>query len=201
MGEQAFVYRAAGICGYGCNPDSPLGPYADDFARWGQKRQLNAIIPSGGHTMRRSFPGLSEAQVLRNRIEPQLVTGLAWTPEWFLDDDVEGDAYTTYDNIKNFARRVEEVRARSWYGTVPRQFEITIWCEATRALKVAILARHFFGFPPAQGEPAIRIMTGSWELADPIRELRGTMQTYAAMRAPVFNDIQRRRCIAAAELR
>jgi hypothetical protein len=73
------------------------------------------------------------------------------------------------------------------YGS--KSVRITIFCEATRALKVAALARYFFGFPPAHSLSHIRIETDSWELMHPAKELVGTLKDFASIYVPGFNRL------------
>lgn len=168
------------VCGYGCNLDSPLKPYLDKVIGYGMLRKPDVIMLCGGATQQKSFPDKTEASVMYTYLKPLE----AYHPMWFVLDD----SYTTYDNIRDAARAINgEVAA----VTGEKDFDIVIFCEATRALKVAMLARHFLGFPPERGLPPIRIETDSWELMHPTLELIGTIKEWFAIRFPYFNTIQR----------
>jgi len=178
----AYVRRIVVVCGYGCNLDSPLKPYLDRVLRFCEERHPVAIILCGGATQQRSFPDETEASVMYKYLKPLE----HFHPMWF----VLGGSYTSYENIRDAAVEIDKLRAAPWHGMEPRHDEITIFCEATRALKVAMLARHFLGFPPERGEPPVRIETDSWELMHPTLELVGTFKEWLAIRLPFFNDLQ-----------
>lgn len=178
------------VCGYGCDLDSPLKPYLDKVIGFGMLRKPDAIVLCGGATMRKRFPDETEASVMYKYLKPLE----AYHPMWF----VLGDSYTTYENIRDAAwvigHDITEV-------TGEREFEIVIFCEATRALKVAMLARHFLGFPPERGMPPIRIETDSWEPMHPTHELIGTIKEWLAIRFPFLNTLQRTARIRKSETR
>lgn len=181
-----YIRRIVVVCGYGCNLDSPLKSYLDRVLAWCTTHRPDAIILCGGATQQTSFPHQTEAKVMREYLGP---LEPLYHPQWA----ILGASYTTYENISDAAAVIATIKARPWYGSDPRHDEITIFCEATRALKVAILARHFLGFPPAKGEPDIRIETGSWERMHPVKELAGTVQTWLATKFPVLNTWQSRK--------
>jgi len=168
------------VCGYGCNLESPLKPYLDRVLQYCFQRRPDAVILSGGATQRKRFPNETEASVMYKYLKP---LENHCHPMWFVRDF----AYTTYDNIEQATACVREIE--HWHHTTDH--EIVIFCEATRALKVAMLARHFLGFPPERGLPPIRIETDSWELMHPTIELVGTIKEWLAIRFPFLNTIQR----------
>lgn len=174
----ASTQRVVVVCGYGCNLDSPLKPYLDRVAAFCRDYQPQVIILCGGATQQQTFPGKTEALVMYQYLHDKLFGD----PEsyWYTSVLLENESYTTYENIRGAARME------------PGGKEITIFCEATRALKVALLARHFFGFPPANGLPPIRIETDSWELMHPTLELLGTIKEWIAIRFPLLNTLQSR---------
>lgn len=187
----AYTRRIVVVCGYGCNLDSPLRPYLDKVVAWAKANKPDFIILCGGATQQVSFPNETEASVMERFLYERLDSFAAehnWHPGWWL----EGTSYTSYENIRDAARVIADLKNRPWNGFREPKDEITIFCEATRALKVAILARHFMGFPPERGEPMIRIETDSWELMHPSLELLGTFKEWLAIRFPMFNTFQSR---------
>jgi hypothetical protein len=185
----AYTRRIVVVCGYGCNLDSPLRPYLDRVAKYCARVRPEYIILCGGQTQQKSFPGRSEADVMYDYLYKRLDSAPNFHPGWFTEDE----SFTTYENIRDAAaviRRLEaaEESHEGW----SRPPAVTIFCEATRALKVAMLARHFIGFPPSAGGAPIRIETDSWELMHPTLELVGTLKEWLAIRFPFFNDIQSR---------
>jgi len=179
--------RVVIVCGYGCNLDSPLQRYLDRVLLFCKEQRPEHVILCGGATQQKSFPGLTEAQLMYKYLRGGPYFVLGWHPNWFVKDD----GYTAYDNIRNAADVVGDLLLDG-----PK---ITIFCEATRALKVADLARHFLGFPPDYGAPDIRIETDSWERRHPGKELRDTIRTHLAIRLPFLNWFERRRRIAKAK--
>ena len=162
------VFEVVVVNGYGCNLNSPLRPYLDQIIAYLERNVVGCVVFCGGFTQRRSFPGMSEARVMADYIGEHVTDQLLVL--------VEENSYTTFENIRNSAR------ATSGLQWEPDQ--ITIFCEATRALKVALLARHFFGFPPARGKKPILIRTSSWELANPIKELKTTFLDWLCCHVP-----------------
>lgn len=174
------------VCGYGCNLHSPLQRYLERVARFCEVEVPRHIILCGGATQRKSFPGYTEAGVMKNF----LTCEIDFHPEWHILDN----SYTTYENVRDAAITIRELY-------LPASNQITIFCEATRALKVAILARYFMGFPPEHGGPEIRIETDSWERMHPFKELIGTIKDFAAIYLPFLNTLQRWQRIAKSKMR
>lgn len=175
--------RVLVVCGYGCNLDSPLKPYLDRVVRFCREKKPGVVILCGGPTQQKSYPVHTEAIVMYLYLLEKLGTLEDWHPAWYTEDE----SFTTYDNIRDAAVIIKKRRRCEMEGE-----EITIFCEATRALKVALLARHFLGFPPERGEPDIRIETDSWERMHPFWELIGTIKDAMAIHLPYLNTIQRR---------
>lgn len=193
----AYTRRIVIVCGYGCDIGSPLRPYLDKVVDFCNSVRPEVIILCGGATQRKRFPGRTEAEVMHNYLKGRLVHSEHWQLMFYIKDD----SYTTYENIRDAARVVAELKMWPWSGLEPRLDEITIFCEATRALKVAILARYFLGFPPEHGEPAIRVETDTWELDDPLKELESARRTVMAINWPWLNYIQRCEAITKSMLR
>lgn len=193
--------RVVVVCGYGCNLDSPLMPYLNRVADFCRKKRPDAIILCGGATQQKSFPGRTEASVMYGYLYDtldQIAAPPDWHPAWFAEDE----SFTTYENIRDAAAVIKMLHAADEASSFRgRGEEITIFCEATRALKVAILARHFLGFPPANGKPPIRIETDSWELMHPLKEFIGTIKDAAAIYLPLLNWFQRRQRIKKSKTR
>lgn len=168
------------VCGYGCDLESPVKSYLDRVIGYCMTRQPDAILLCGGATQRKSFPAETEADVMYKYLKVLEM----YHPMWF----VLPDSYTTYDNIRDAAYAIREIEKMTM--TTLADNEIIIFCEATRALKVALLARHFIGFPPANGGLPIKIETDSWEKGL-TKELFGTIKEWLAITFPFLNTIQR----------
>ena len=189
----AIHRRIVVVCGYGCNLDSPLKPYLNRVARLCELQKPEHVILCGGATQRRTFPGRTEAGVMGEYLSGKIdFRKTEWIPAWH----TLADSYTTYENIRDAAKVINGMN-----GAINRPNIITIFCEATRALKVAILARHFLGFPPEHGDPDIRIETDSWERMHPLKELVGTLKDAGAIYVPWLNTIQRRQREAKSKVR
>lgn len=166
------------VCGYGCNIESPLAPYLGRVADF-LRRQLDveSVILCGGETQKTKFPRRSEARVMYDYLNK---CGL---PMGFV---LEENSYTTYDNIKLAAEIIKRLRdgQTAQVGGRPHiKFRITIFCEAQRALKVIMLARHFMS-DLVKDIDDIQVETYNWERADPRRELKSTIMTWLAIRFP-----------------
>jgi hypothetical protein len=103
---------------------------------------------------------------------------------------LEERSYTSYENIRNAAEVTADTLS---FAAMPKpgfddpkmiDARIVIFCEASRALKVKILARHFFGFPPERGYPDVEIRTVSWELMHPLKELKATVYDTLSLYVP-----------------
>lgn len=190
-------WRIVGVCGYGCNLDSPLKPYLDKVAQFCRQWRPDIIILSGGPTQQKSFPDTTEARVMYEHLLGALGDVLHdwWIPVWYLNED----AYTTYDNIGGIAERIYHWKA--FYRVPDGEPEVVLFCEATRALKIARAARWFLGFPPAAGGPSIRIETDSWELMHPTWELISTIEMELSLRFPLINWFRRRQRIKKSKTR
>jgi len=170
------------VCGYGCNLDSPLRPYLDRVRAYCIERAPVTVIACGGMTQQKSFPGQCEARVISQDLvsdehENQITSDLG------IRVYEERSSYTTQENIRNAAARIKRMAPEE------KDRRITVFCEATRALKVAALVRHELGFPPGGGLPPIRIETDSWEQMHPVKELIGTLKDFACIYVPGFGDL------------
>ncbi|MCC6405285.1 MAG: YdcF family protein [Candidatus Yanofskybacteria bacterium] len=173
------IARLVIVNGYGCDLDSPLKQYLDAVVAFLDENP-SCVVFTGGQTQRRSFPGMSEASVMASYVRSQV-------PD--LECVLEDRSYTTYDNIRNAAMLVRE---KGWEPD-----RILIFCEATRALKVMLLARHFFkewwdSQSPVlpNRERRLQMMTSSWELMHPASELFATVWDWVALTFPFLNEMR-----------
>lgn len=166
------------VCLYGHDLNSPLGSYLSKVADDCIMRSPQTVIVCGGETQPVKYPGLSEARVASSYLSSRFTA--------FMGNRIYEEPYsfTTHENIRNAAARMKRVSHREL-----ERCDITIWCEATRALKVAALARAYMGFPPAHDCPPIRIKTDSWEQMHPVKELVGTIKDYMCIYVPGFGDL------------
>lgn len=86
---------------------------------------------------------------------------------------IEEDSYTTPDNIANAAKIIQND------GLMEEGTTLTVFCEATRALKTDLLVRHFIG-------RRATIETASWELMSPIKQIVSTLYDLAAIKFPLL---------------
>jgi len=184
MPKQALK-RVVVVCGYGCNLDSPLKPYLNRVVKFCREQHPDLVVLCGGPTQQKSFPGKTEAFVMHTYLRGRFEEGLS---DWPYRCYLEEESFTTYDNIRGAAGIIRD------RGLTLS--EITIFCEATRALKIARAARHFLGFPPEHGAPPIRIETDSWELMHPFWELLNSVEMELTLRLPVINWFRRWQRIA-----
>jgi hypothetical protein len=159
------------VLGYGNDLDSPLRPYLDGVAEFIEDNFVSQAIFSGGESQRKSHPGQTEARTMWNYVASRL------TCPGDVNVNLDHRPLTTFENIRNAARIIQ--------GQQLEPDNIFIFCEATRALKVAILTRWFFGFRVTHyGRNAIKIQTSSWELMHPLKELVGTLKDTACLFVP-----------------
>ena len=148
------------VCGYGCHLVPELCGYLDRVLRFCNENRPDCLIFCGGFTQRKTAPDKSEAGVMKEYVMPKL----QYTPKLVY---VEDDSYTTPDNIENAERKLRDV----WFH------ELTVFCEATRALKIDLLVRHFFG-------RRANIETASWEQMSPAKQIVSTLYDWAAIKFP-----------------
>ena len=165
---QENVPTAVVVCGYGCHLVPELTRYLDTVADYINRCEPDALVLCGGLTQQASAPDRTEALVMLEYLE--MPGKLRHRPYLFLEDG----SFTTSENLRGASIILEHRNVR----------RLIIFCEATRSLKVSILARHFFGFPPAHGLPPIQIRTVSWELMHPLRELKATIYDALSLYVP-----------------
>jgi hypothetical protein len=159
------------VLGYGNDLNSPLRPYLDGAVEFIEDNFVSHVIFSGGESQRKSHPGQTEARTMQDYVKASLTCP---DDSNFIMDE---RPLTTFENIRNAARILRGLQLET--------DNIVIFCEATRALKVAILARWFFGFrATSNGRNAIQLRTSSWELMHPLKELVGTLKDTACLFVP-----------------
>ena len=158
------------VCGYGCHIDTPLRPYLGRVFRFVQDEHPEAIIFCGGFTQKKTAPGVSEANLMHD------YTRADQFPEFMLKVFIEDGSYTTFDNIKKAANIIQ---GQLWGPT----HRITIFCEATRAANVVMLARHFMG-NLVDSIDDITVETASWERADPFKQVGNLIYNKLAIKYP-----------------
>ncbi|HXK35972.1 MAG TPA: ElyC/SanA/YdcF family protein [Candidatus Paceibacterota bacterium] len=171
--------RIVVVCGYGCDLNSELKMYLDRVLQYCYANRPDAVILCGGATQRRRFPHETEASVMQKYLGS--LEGYCH-PRWY----ILGGSYTAYENIRDAAAVIGPLKRT----LQPDDIQITIFCEVTRSLKVAILARHFMGFPPKDGLPPIRIETDSWEKGHPTKQLFGAIKEVLAISFPFINSVR-----------
>jgi len=139
-------------------------------ANFASENDTHLVVLCGGETQKKSFPGKTEAGVMFDSLSLFLKVPYL----------LEGDSYTTYENIKFSAKRIRQWLVQDGNG---KKCRITIFCEAQRALKVVLLARHFM-LDLVENVDGLRIETDSWERADPARELKTTIMTWLGIKFP-----------------
>jgi hypothetical protein len=166
------------VCGYGCHLDTPLKPYLDKVGAFINLYNPELVIFCGGCTQKKSAPGVSEAGLMSGYLDHDQMVLPGKKTEFV----VEANSYTTYRNIRNAAWRIE-----SWFMRhdvlSDEKVRITIFCEATRAPLVIMLARHFMGdFVDSIDD--ITVETASWERADPFKQVRNLIYNKLAIKYP-----------------
>lgn len=155
------------VCGYGCKMKPELRDYLDRVVRFVNENKPECIILCGGFTQRKSVPGMSEARLMRNYVMPKIGS-------WLHSELLEESSYTTLENIKNSVKLINNFFHQ-------KEVRVTIFCEATRALKVDMLTKHFLGY-------RANIETASWELMSPTLQIISTVFEWAAVRFPLLNS-------------
>lgn len=178
-------HHALVVCGYGCHLVHELTHYLDRVVAYANQHRPDTIVLCGGATQQASAPGTTEAALMAIYIRERL----EYMPDWVLEEG----SFTTYENIRGAERQLATKFLSSWRSADPPACDVTIFCEATRALKVAAMARRFFGFPPADGRKPVRIETDSWELMHPNKELIGTLKDFAELYLPGLNWLHSRK--------
>src|SRR3989344_530532 len=169
------------VCCYGChlryseNRDTPLRPYLDKVAQFIKRYLPEMVIFCGGHTQRKSAPGVSESSLMHDYVLSQLKSlGRVYNLSTHLF--VEDNSYTTYGNIK-----MADSHLRKFFSG--KECHITIFCEATRAANVVMLARHFMG-DLVDSIDDITVETASWERADPFKQAGNLVYNKLAITYP-----------------
>ena len=173
------------VCGYGCHLVPELQGYLDRVAEFAIRHRPDCFIFCGGFTQRKSAPGVSEARMMREYIIPKLIQANFRNFREYLEDD----SYTTLDNIERAAMKIQGME---WLWLSGQDMKLTVFCEATRALKVDYLVRHFVGQRP-------NLETASWELMPPWKQIVSTLCECAAAKCPPLARYYRNKRIRRAE--
>lgn len=155
------------VFGYGCHLVPELEEYLDRVVVFCRLLKPDLVVFCGGFTQRKTAPGMSEARLMAGYVLPPLDQVLLPTQLPFL---LEEDSYTTPDNA-------EKASQINYPGLLSKETKLTVFCEATRALKVDLLIRHFFG-------RRANIETASWELMSPSKQILSTVYDLAAIKFP-----------------
>lgn len=179
------------VCGYGCHLDTPLKPYLDRVVRFIKENEqhIQMIIFCGGFTQQKSAPGVSEAMLMREYIYSNLEE--IRSPAFWIY--YENHSYTSFKNIES---AVEIIRTDRLYDNC----RIVIFCEATRSANIIMLARHFI-LDMVNSIDDITVETGSWERADPFKQVGNLIYNKIAITFPWLGLAERehRRRIRRAE--
>jgi len=153
--------------------------YIDRVVPFCNKQRPDCLILCGGFTQRKSAPGRSEAMTMKEYIVPSLM----YVPQLVY---VEEDSYTTPDNFENAAEKIRSDEL------LQESTKLTVFCEATRALKTDLLVRHFIG-------RRATIETASWELMSPAKQIVATLYDWAAIILPLLARYFRNKRLQRAE--
>lgn len=179
------------VCGYGCHLDTPLKLYLDRVVRFikENKQPIQMVIFCGGFTQQKSAPGVSEAMLMREYIYSNLEE-IRPPAFWIYCED---RSYTSFQNIE---RAAEIIRTERLYNDC----RIVIFCEATRSANIIMLARHFM-LELVNNIDDITVETGSWERADPFKQVGNLIYNKLAITFPRLGLAERecRRRIRRAE--
>lgn len=162
------------VNGYGCHVNAEVQEYLDEVVRFINEHEPSYLILCGGQTQRKTAPGITEAAVMAIYIRQRL----SHVPMFILEDD----SLTTLENVQNATRRILNCIPR--YGNYWPSVEMTVFCEAQRALKTLIL--YWFLLPQMHQyyDCRIRVKTSSWELGNPLKELSHLLFDLAALWVP-----------------
>lgn len=165
--------HAVVVCGYGCHLVPELQKYLDRVIEFANKERPEYLVMCGGFTQRKSAPGISEAALMKSFIIPRL----SYTPDYLF---LEEDSYTTPDNIERAAKLI---RFLLWTSDT----KLTVFCEATRALKVDDAVRYYLS-------RRANLETSSWELMSPTKQIISMLYDWAAIRfSPLAHYLRNKR--------
>ncbi len=161
------------VHGYGCHLVPELTGYLDGVVEFVNRRKPDYLILCGGATQKKTAPNTTEAALMAIYIRERLTH----VPEFIIEDH----SYTTLENVQNAMYVIHGKHGLAmftWLG-----IEVDVFCEAQRALKTLIL--YWFLFPEIRKfGKRVRVHTSSWELANPLKELRNTLYDLAALWVP-----------------
>ncbi len=134
------------VCGYGCHLNHRYVRYLGKVASYARKNSPQLILVLGGFSQKKSFPKISESNVIksflgsimRGSILEKAIDVLVVGEDDFINE--KEMSLTTNENLEN-ARIILE----SWRGKIsPETHRLTIFCDAIRALKIKIVAEKVF---------------------------------------------------------
>ncbi|MBI2063090.1 MAG: YdcF family protein [Candidatus Yanofskybacteria bacterium] len=162
------------ICGYGCHLDTPLRSYLDRIVRFIQKNKPYAIVFCGGYTQKKTSPNVSEADLMHDYVKSKIGLEVVM---------LETNSYTTFKNIQKASEHMD-------FHGFPDTIRITIFCEATRAANVIMLARYFLmSFVDSIDD--ITVETANWERADTFKQARNLIYNKLALKFPFLGLAER----------
>ena len=125
------------VCGYGCHLTPGYQEYLRRVVRYIGENFVELIIVCGGKSQQKTAPDKSEAEVISSFLqnEPdweELYAGRCGLPKIIC----ETCSLTTLKNLGN---------AKDFIGEFsPKEYRLIIFCDASRALKVKLLAMSIF---------------------------------------------------------
>lgn len=167
---EVVVKKVLLVCGYGCALTDGLERYLDRVSKFARDWNPDILILSGGFTQRMSFHHVSEARVMEEYL-------VAKNPKLIYAIVRDEQAYTTPDNLSNAAQILRDK------GVAEGEREVVIFCDALRALKVAIYAEDHLG--------QVTIETVHLDRSSAKGQIIPTLQAFVARRFPLVDRIHR----------
>lgn len=120
------------VCGYGCKLTSGYEQYLERVIRFIRENLVVLVVCCGGYSQKKTCPTKSEAMVMRDYLKSKLhFRGIN-----DLKILCESASLTTRKNLEE---------AKSFInGFSPEQYQLVIFCDASRALKVKVLTETIF---------------------------------------------------------
>jgi len=180
------------VCGYGCHLDTPLGKvYLPRVVRFIRKNIPTAVIFCGGFTQKKTAPNVSEAELMYKYVKDTINITISMR--------TETNSYTTLENLRNAADSIRFYIPGTFGYKKEMIGKITIFCEATRAANVIMLARHFM-IDLVESIDDITVETASWERADPFKQVYNMIYNRLAIRFPYLAHREHQKRLLRSEL-
>lgn len=161
------------VCGYGCDLSLKYQRYLRRVVGFIITENPYAIIVCGGFSQLKSAPNTSEASVIESFLRDRMtaIPGIS-----ILQED---KSLTTSENLINAQKIMDKLDIRSG--------EIVIFCDASRALKVKIIARRVLkGY-------SVRVEAYDLSSLDEApKQLLATIKDALAVYLPVLDYLQRK---------